>query len=754
MRPRVLVAGQDVSHLAQVAGFEVARASGESISTASVEFVQELEGARFPVQGWSEWSTLEIRNWDDAADVRFRGYVTSMEPEAFSNLRYRLKLTAADAGLLLDRKVITQTWTDATDREIVQDLAAAAASLGITAPIGTVAFTSAFATWEVKDATVREGLDQLCELTGNRWHVDYQGRLHYYYPGTRFAPFSLSDVGPFDAQTEPFKMLEFRREFALAANRITVLGAIGEGGAELRVTREDASSIAEYGVLEAVSVAREMASAAMATIAADSELAERAHPQISGRALVLRGGLEVGQTIGVQSALYGVDANLIITGIRERYAGTEIAYEIEFGQRQADIVTAFRRLSQVDRAVPVAVPAPGSIDDDAITGMHASKLIGLIAAEQVGGQFTAEQIGTISAVNVAGAFNAGSVTLHAQDVTGVFISDQLADNILDSLRLVGREMQLVERLGGSVNLPALPNADYPDGSLVLKNAVYGRTKYGQARYGSTLWENKAGTWTRTTAGASLTGMLRARDIQEVSAESIVGLIIADKIENVRMNQLIGQLQANQIYQVSAESITSMNADTITLVGRWKDGQIESVSASKLTAGTITATVRMTSPEIDVDSDTGVRVEINTAVGIRMSNDHSVMTIEGGMLTIKDVQLPDRLATLGQSSMSFGRNALQQLAQLTVFSGHPVLRLVGASNSSWTMEARTDGEGNALVGKGTDPSIELLGSSSWIYASKYRTVVTTVAATAMPATYTKYINIYNFAGTLQGRIPII
>ena len=749
MKPRVLIAGADVSNIALVEGFTLERSSGEAISTAAVVFQQDLDaGNRFTARAWAEWQELEIRNAADALDVRFAGLITAIRRTPSNNRRFRVEVSASDYGVLLDRVIMTQTWTDSTDREIAKDLAAAAAAHGITASDATVAFTATLPVFELKDATLREGLEQLAEVTGARWHVDPAKVLHWYKPGTTFAPFNLSDT-PNGTTAEAFTMEDFQREFGTAANRVTVLGGYSAEGAELRTTREDAGSIASYGVLEAISVEREITSGALAIMAADAQLATRAHPQISGRALVRRPGLKVGQTIGIKAALYDVNANYIIHGLRERYSGRELVWEVEWGARPPDIVTLFRHLARETKSTPVAVPPAGMVEDivaSELSILLQTPAVQAIIAENVVGQINAGAVGTITASHIQGAFNLGSVELHAQDVSGVFISDQLADDILDSLRLVSAEMSVVERWHGAA-LPALPNVDYPIGSLIVHAAIYGKFKYGERRYGSTLYENIGEVWTATTASASMTGLLRARDIENIYAHQITGLIIASQIHSIHTEQLVGQIQADQIHEVHAESIAAINANTVTLIGQWVDGHIQAVSASKLLAGTVTATVTMTSPDLRITGGT-YNLTLNNQIGFTCVATGLTRTLR---LTDAGINFE------GIDSSYYGRFTEEGLV-VHHPAGHHVALTANASQAAFQVSSNdfswlimAGGGLNRIENVSAGAALHLPNGS--VYAAQFRAVTATGGPLQTPPNFSKWMQIFGPTGNVVGIIPI-
>lgn len=315
---------------------------------------------------------------DAAAEVRqFAGFITSFERIVEAQNCTQFVVTASDYGILLDRTTINATWPSWSDKDIIED--ALSGITGITIdPANIDLIVSSLANFEAKDISGRELLERICDLTGGEWRVDYRGYLHYYAAGSIAAPFGLSDA-PDGVTSFPYRMDSVRSEFNNAANRITVLGGIGDGGTEITATAQDYESQAKYGILSATVVDRGITDATTADLRARAEISQRAFPIVSGTLTCWKDGLDVGQTVYIRNGPHGISGNYLIRAIRITFLSKGTAldegdgveyraqYEVEFGQRTPDLVTALRRVAKSTKQptyIPRAVIPDGSLTID------------------------------------------------------------------------------------------------------------------------------------------------------------------------------------------------------------------------------------------------------------------------------------------------------------------------------------------------------------------------------------------------------
>ena len=382
MKLRAAVAGFDISDAALVESATIRQDSSEAISTCELTVLQRFGEARYDhaqydlasfQYAWTirEWDEVVI--WDaDTLQVQFAGFILAVDREA-EGPHIRLTAHASDWGILFERTLITQSWPDGTpDSTIIADAIAkvpelsAGSLITLTANLGLI---------EAKDQRVRDLLDDVCKLTGGEWNVSYNGQVNYYAAGSIVAPFGLSDR-PDGSTTQPYQLESYKRDFSDAANRVLVLGAVGEAG-ELRATAEDTGSQQQFGVLSVTLVDRSLTDAATAALWADTEVGLRSTPKYTIGATCFVPGLARGMTVSVEAWKYGLVTSLILRSLeitilapdrsRPAGAGHKLKYSATLGSRPPDLVYMLRRMQRVPvqaTKAPAAAIAPGTIEGD------------------------------------------------------------------------------------------------------------------------------------------------------------------------------------------------------------------------------------------------------------------------------------------------------------------------------------------------------------------------------------------------------
>lgn len=205
----------------------------------------------------------------------------------------------------------------------------------------------------------------------------------------------------------------------------------------------------------------------------------------------------------------------------------------------------------------------GSVNASAITGSITADHIESVNAAAINGAITSTQIGSVAADTITGVVTAGQIdTINATQIEGVIVSSQLQDNILSTLAKYSPTIRPVPSVG---SLPALPDSDYPNDSLVILTTDH------------KVYRNANGSWVSNTSASDITGQIADAQIAGIAANKITGLIIAGQIQSIAASQITGQISSSQIFSLAADKITGL----IT------SGQIGSVAAASIT-GTITA----------------------------------------------------------------------------------------------------------------------------------------------------------------------
>lgn len=338
-----------------------------------------------------------------AQTIEFRGKVTLVEPvvmvfnahgptskpllasplNELGGTRINLvHIEARDYSALLDSSTVqTGAYTSKTDQYIVQNLfGTALPSVNVT----DVASTATLSTFDVREATLRDALSKLSDLTGAEWYIDSDDAgtiaFHYFLPSAKPASISLSET-PDYSSSFPFVRSSFRvsKDWRTPCNSVVVVGQVGSGGTSIRRTRTDATSIATYGTYSRTVTDRQIKSNSEADARGDVELAKYANPQTNGTVVVhdrdytQYQDLDVGQllTITVDNTLPGFSGDYVIRRITKKWFNRDITtYSIEWGDYSPDAYRVIRRLydlSQQEPAVQPTTPADGSVTNTSLT---------------------------------------------------------------------------------------------------------------------------------------------------------------------------------------------------------------------------------------------------------------------------------------------------------------------------------------------------------------------------------------------------
>ncbi len=284
------------------------------------------------------------------------------------------RLECRDWNSILENGIVplgTAGFTNKTDQYIIQQL------FGSVAPevdLSLVASTATLTTFEqVEGQSLRALVQRLSEMTGAVYYIDQEKKFHWQLPSASPAPFSLSEE-PDLTTSFGFDRPTFRyvKEWRTPANRVTVMGAVSTGGTRVSETLSDTGSIAAYGLFSRTISDRTITSSSAAKARARVELANYAYPQYSGRAVIRKFGLEVGQLLPIDaSTSLRLNGSFVVRRITLRWWTRSVTnYDIEWGSYLPDLARAIRMIyDKSGEGQPTGVqpttPAPGSVDTGA-----------------------------------------------------------------------------------------------------------------------------------------------------------------------------------------------------------------------------------------------------------------------------------------------------------------------------------------------------------------------------------------------------
>jgi hypothetical protein len=623
----------DYSASVQAQSVEISQNITDRVSTAKITFISQAGGAaRYDeahydadVYSIDVRELYEIRIEEYGTGTRqFAGTIRQIKPTRKNRNTVYLECDCLDYTTVLDEAYIdSATFSGQTDRAIIQALINTYAPT-LTALTANISNLTTVPEYTIKEKTLRQALDELVEITGGEYRVDYSKGFRYFSAAAApAAPFGFSNKPNYGTTFPIDALASYNRDAIRIINRCTVLGAVQPGGARLKVVYNDPISQASYGVRPITVVDDQMTVGTVASLRAKSIVDENAYPQESLSFTTHKDGLQVGMLLPVEHTSYLVSGSYIIRELTiKQVTRTLTEYSLSLGARVPDSVRLLQQIdarSRRETSSPVAVPANGTVTDASVAlGGLSSTSITSVNAAAIIGLINAGQINTVNATAIQGVITAGQVgSINAAVIQGVIVSNQVADDLINRLALFNNALRPIPNLASD---PALPDVNYPEGAVYFNTtssnfrkvvsgawstvtestAVTGKLEYyhiGTIKAGSIIGLIAAGQIGSITAG-QITGQLSAAQIAAVNASAISGTITASQIASVNATSIAGTLTASQIASVSATTITgtvsasqigSVNASSIT-IGLIQNGQIQSVSASKLSAGTIDASV--------------------------------------------------------------------------------------------------------------------------------------------------------------------
>lgn len=770
MRLKVLVNSTDFSDAALVEQSRITKEISGRVSTAQISFVAGREAvygsalydeATYGVDA-AELADVELRD-QDTDDLLFAGYIAETKRSRCQESPDELQIdcTCSDWTTMLDVVIPEATFTGQTDRAIIQALVSTYAPR-LSALTANIASTSTLGSFEIKETTLRNALDELCELTGCEYRVDFTKALHYFVEGTFPAAFDLS------TERDEYRIDEYTRDAKGLVNRCIVLGGLLPGGTEIRVQYDDPVSQGLYGVKETTIVDRQISLTPEALLRAQVAVEANAYPLESGTAVTYKDGLDIGQSVDLYHGELAIDGTYLIRSMEMAWLEDKetVQYTIQFGVPKPNLERLLRMLDARNRratAIPTAVPVEGSVTDasigsgglsaDVIGSVNAGAIIGTISSTQIGsvnansiiGLISATQIGSVNATAILGAIqasqiaavNAGTIqgaitagqigSVNATTIQGVIISSQVADDLIDRLSLFNHEFRPLVRLDTD---PTLPDTEWPEGSAYV-NVTLGVFRKVVSGAWQTVTENDAISgklsyhYIGTLNAGNIIGLIAAGQINSITASQITGAITSAQISSVSASAIVGSITASQISTVNASaiqgSITSSQIGSVaasTITGTITSSQISTVSASSIT-GTITSGQIAT---VSASSITGTLTAGQIASVNATAISGSITATQIGSINAASITI----GLVGNSQLASGISASKLTLGTLDASVVTVTNLSASSITTGTMSAnRISGgttSGITITGStftsGTISSASAIGSAGDVTANNY------------------------------------
>jgi hypothetical protein len=781
--------GEDVTASCLLAATRISYDSSRRITTASITVMGRTlnrisrydyahYGQDFYSIGIGELYLCTILDGRDGTTKLFEGQIFSLtltQTDVIgAEVFYACDLN--DYASWLDRSVCWGGYTltlPASDAAIIQGLVGHFCTrIDSATDIATVVPTVQAYDWKGK--TTRQVLDDMAALAGAEWNVDFNAVLHYRLASNApVAPFALSTSHD-DVTSFPVKVTSYKQDFNNPVNRCYVRGATDPAsGVFIEASYSDPVSVGKYGEYAYSVVDDQITTSWDASLRAKSVVLRYAYPVESGNFTIwAKDGLQVGQQVNITEDALGISGWYIIRSLTMQWVSkSDVQYDAQFGASQPDLETLLRLIDQRTRwkstTTPTANAAPGSITDAnikmppglsaaVIGSVNANTIVGQIQAGQIGsvsagaivGTLSAGQISSVSAETIQGVITAGQIgSVNAVSIQGVIVTSQLGNQIVDDLAKYAAALQPIPMMSSTPT--GLPNDNNPPNSW-----------FYYIPDGHFYKMNAAGTsWTQDD---SVSGSMRFYHIGAISANQIIGLIVAAQIQSITAGQITGQISAGQIGsvnassisgqltasqistvnassiqgQVSASQITTINASQIT--GSIQSTQIGSINAATITIGLI--------GDSQIGSISGVKITQGT-IGSDKFTGFS-LDVGGGS------NMPGRIRVFNGSGSVVAQ--MGYLGEVGTSSYGGWFQLFGAGGTSYSNASMFTNAAGSLFLRNADVSISASGFQIFTSPSTFDTTYSSLAVKVsgpggdLSSFISRGFLIYN-GGTLLGGI---
>ncbi len=761
--------GADVTDSCLLSATTITYDSSKRITTASITIMGQPLGAaamydyaHYDEDVYSldlrETYVVTIFDGRDGTTVLFRGQIFSFSLTQSDSAQFSVfyQCDLNDYASFLDRAVcwggsVPLTFP-ASDKQIIQALLGAFCPQ--IDPADVQALVPQINAYDWKTKTCRQVLDDMTTLSLGEWRVDFDGKLHY-GPASAApaAPFSLSTV-PDNITSFPVKVSAYKHDFTNPVNTAYVRGSVDPtSGVPIEATYQDPLSISRYGAFSYAIVDDQILTGWDASLRAKSIVLRYAWPLESGNFTIWKDGLACGQQVSITEANLGFSGAYMIRQLslhwEDKYT---VRYEAQFGASQPDLETILRLIAQrtawksalaiTGNTVPAAGSvtdasiAPGGLSASVINSVNANTIQGQIQSGQIGsvnagaivGQVQATQIQSVAANTIQGAIQAGQIgSVNATTIQGVVVSQQLADGIINNLAKYADALRPVPIVKTAAEFPPSPwpNPNFPPNSFfyyVPDGHFYQISADGMTWHQN---DNPQGS------------LMNFYHIGAISANSIIGLIVAAQIQSITAGQITGSIQASQIGGVNASSINgTIQANQIAAVNASViQGTIAATQIQSITAGQITGTLAYT----QIGS-----IDANT-ITINQIGDSQIKGISGGKINAGTINVGGGAGMPGQITVYDGSSQIvAQIGNLGSvgaagsFGGW--FKLFGAGGTNYgNAPIYTDAGGNLFIRNQnltnaniTDPTFKVNGSSA-VIATSPTTFDPTYSALAMTNT---------------------
>lgn len=530
----------------------------------------------------------------------FIGKVASVETKAVTvkgsgtgYTRFTLQCQGLEAGLVDAVVTADATYTTVSDGSII---AAVFAAYAPSINIDNVTDVEASVSLTVRNGwTMRQVLDEVISRGGGTYYMRGSS-LYHHGAASSAAPFNIKELEDCGASDIAPLWANFKHSLTWTnrTNRVVVLGALGNAGVRYTATEENLTSQGLYGIISRTITDANIQSNAEASLRGAIEVANYANPQETGTFETRTDGFYVGQSITITMPSEVLASAMFIRSVSWAWVTpTVVTYTCEFGQFSSNLVRQLTRMladMKEKPYTPIAVPAPLSVGLSSFAATI--EAVGLVTATPNGSEELAIALTTKVVYNTTDKktyrWDSSSNTYKRR----VGATDLEEDSVTAGTIAVGA----IRAVDAAFDAGAIQTAD-------IGNAQITTAKIANLAVTAAQIDN-----------ATITGAkIASATIQD--GNIVNATITAASIANATITG--AKIAGATITAANIANATITNAEianaTIT------SAKIVSLDASKITGGTITATITLNSAgDFTVVGsaifNSGVDIDISLSVG--------------------------------------------------------------------------------------------------------------------------------------------
>jgi len=155
----------------------------------------------------------------DDDTILFGGYIVTVDIRKKEIGKIQVDISCVDYSRLLDRNLVNKTYTNQTDKAIIEDIIETyCAGFGITTSNVILGVTIDQINFGYIQPT--QALRRIADLTGRNWYIDYSKDIHYFPLITSSTPFNIISTTP----AKDYSNLIIHKDATQLKNRVYVRG--------------------------------------------------------------------------------------------------------------------------------------------------------------------------------------------------------------------------------------------------------------------------------------------------------------------------------------------------------------------------------------------------------------------------------------------------------------------------------------------------------------------------------------------------